>query len=228
MPRHIRLEPHLTDDELHDHYRHAADPVERSHWHFLWLRSGALTETAVAAVTGYSAYWIGQIARRYNADGPDGVRDRRHSVCAGRPHLSGVRLAELQQALARPHPEGDHWCGRTVARWLAERLGRHVGRQLGWRYLRRLGARWLQPRRRHVRADAEAQAEFKVRLRPLLRQVASAFPRAQVELWAVDEHRIGLKPILHKVWCIGGQRPLAPVQHRFPWGHSMGFVHPTS
>jgi hypothetical protein len=37
------------------------------------------------SLMGYSAYWIGQIARRYNTEGPDGVRDRRHATCAGQP-----------------------------------------------------------------------------------------------------------------------------------------------
>jgi hypothetical protein len=36
-------------------------------------------------------------------------------------------------------------------------------------------------------------------LRPLLRQVATAFPAARVELWATDEHRIGLKPLLRRI-----------------------------
>jgi hypothetical protein len=30
MPRRIHLKLHLTDDELHDRYRRADDPVERS------------------------------------------------------------------------------------------------------------------------------------------------------------------------------------------------------
>jgi transposase len=50
--------------------------------------------------------------------------------------------------------------------------------------------------------------------------------QASVELWAVDEHRIGLKPILHKVWCFDGRRPTAPVQHRYDWRYLVGFVHP--
>jgi len=187
-----------------------------------------MTATAAAAVTGYSAYWIGQIARRYNADGPNGVRDHRHALCAGRPDLPAAQLPELEAAVAGPHPDGDCWCGRTVAAWLAERLGRQVGRQLGWRYLRRLGARWLKPRPRHVQADPQAQAEFKAHLRPLLRQVATAFPQATVELWAVDEHRIGLKPILKKGWALPGHRPLAPVEHRYNWRYLVGFVHPAS
>jgi len=58
--------------------------------------------------------------------------------------------------------------------------------------------------------------------------VATAFPHAQVELWATDEHRIGLKPLLRRVWAPIGQRPVAVVQHRFAWRYLVGFVHPAS
>jgi SRSO17 transposase len=44
----------------------------------------------------------------------------------------------------------------------------------------------------------------------------------------IDEHRIGLKPFLHKVWTLGSQRPFAPVEHRFAWRYLVGFVHPAS
>jgi transposase len=62
----------------------------------------------------------------------------------------------------------------------------------------------------------------------LLRAVATAFPHSQVELWATDEHRIGLKPLLRRVWAPIGQRPIAPVRHRFEWRYLVGFVHPAS
>ena len=62
--------------------------------------------------------------------------------------------------------------------------------------------------------------------------MAAAYPQAHVEVWACDEHRIGLKPILAKVWAFRGQRPLAPVQHRYQWCYQwcylVGFVHPAS
>src|SRR5260370_24194186 len=136
--------------------------------------------TPVAAVTGYSAYWIGQIARRYNTHGPDGVRDRRHTMCAGRSHLPDAQLGELQAAVAGPHPDGDRWCGRTVAAWLSQRLGRQVGRQLGCRSLRRLAARWRKPRPRHIHTAPAAQPQLLARLPPLLRPatLAPAFARA--------------------------------------------------
>jgi transposase len=59
--------------------------------------------------------------------------------------------------------------------------------------------------------------------------VATAFPHATVELWATDEHRIGLKPLLRRAWTPGaGPRPQAVVQHRFVWSWLVGFVHPAS
>jgi transposase len=61
-----------------------------------------------------------------------------------------------------------------------------------------------------------------------LREVATAFPHATVELWAMDEHRIGLKPLLRRVWAPIGQRPTALVRHRFAWRYVVGFVHPAT
>jgi transposase len=61
--------------------------------------------------------------------------------------------------------------------------------------------------------------------------VATAFPHARVELWgmgATDEHRIGLKPLLRRVWAPRGHRPIARVRHRFTWRYLVGFVHPAS
>jgi hypothetical protein len=44
----------------------------------------------------------------------------------------------------------------------------------------------------------------------------------------IDEHRIGLKPLLRRVWAPIGQRPIAPVRPRFAWRYLVGFVHPAS
>jgi transposase len=229
MARRISLEPHLTTDELAGRSRSTKDPVERSRWHFLWLLARGLTATVIASITGYSAYWIGRIARRYNQHGSAGVTDRRHQSRPSTPLLSAAQQDELVAALAAGGaPEGERWSGRTVAAGISQRRGRRVGRQLGWTSLRRLGARLRMPRPCHVQADPQAQADFKQRLRPLLRAVATAFPLATVELWAVDEHRIGLKPILRKVWTLAGQRPIAPVEHRYAWRYLVGFVHPAS
>ena len=49
-----------------------------------------------------------------------------------------------------------------------------------------------------------------------------------VELWAMDEHRLGLKPILRRVWCKRGSSPVAVIHPRYEWMYVYGFVHPES
>jgi transposase len=58
--------------------------------------------------------------------------------------------------------------------------------------------------------------------------VTKRHPDAQVEQWAMDEHRIGLKPIIRRVWRRKGQRPVVSVQHRYKWQYLYGFVCPTT
>lgn len=44
----------------------------------------------------------------------------------------------------------------------------------------------------------------------------------------MDEQRIGLKPIIRRVWRRRGQRPIVKVQHRSKWMYLYGFVCPSS
>lgn len=44
----------------------------------------------------------------------------------------------------------------------------------------------------------------------------------------MDEHRIGLKPILRRVWAPRGTRPLVTIHPRYRWRYLAGFVHPAS
>lgn len=44
----------------------------------------------------------------------------------------------------------------------------------------------------------------------------------------MDEHRIGLKPILRRVWAKKGVTVTAPVAPRYEWMYVYGFVHPQS
>src|SRR5260221_9867333 len=85
MARHIHLQPHLSIDELERRYRAAKEPNERSWWQILWLLSQGHTGVSVSAVTGYSAYWIGQLAKRYNTDGPAGMHNRRPTTSHRNP-----------------------------------------------------------------------------------------------------------------------------------------------
>src|SRR5260370_29340748 len=136
MPRHIRLEPHLAVDELERRYRAAKEPHERSWYQILWLLAKGQTARAIAVSTGYSPYWIGQIAKRSNAQGPAGMTNRQytHSHRAA-PLLSAEQLAELAEAVRGPAPEGGYWLGRTLAAWISPKLGPPIRGDCGLRYL---------------------------------------------------------------------------------------------
>lgn len=45
-------------------------------------------------------------------------------------------------------------------------------------------------------------------------------------VWAEDEHRLGLLPIVRRVWAPRRTRPTAPVHRRYQWLYVYGFVRP--
>lgn len=53
-------------------------------------------------------------------------------------------------------------------------------------------------------------------------------PGAGVEIWAQDEARIGLVPIVRRVWAPKGERPLAQQRRRYEWVYVYGFVRPST
>jgi transposase len=59
-------------------------------------------------------------------------------------------------------------------------------------------------------------------------RLKEAYPTAKVELWCTDEQRLGLKPIVRKVWSPIGQRPPVKVHQRYRWTYLYAFAHPNS
>jgi transposase len=164
MARRIHLRTDISVEDLERRYRSAKEPHERSWWQILWLLARGQKAKDIAESTGYSAYWIGQIAKRYNAEGADGMRNRQYTHShRGQPLVSPELLAELAEAVRGPAPEGDEWLGRTVAAWMSQKLGRPVHVQLGWVYLVKLEGKRRKPRPRHVQADPAEQEAFKKR-----------------------------------------------------------------
>src|SRR5512146_155221 len=163
MGRHIQLATHLSVADLERRYRAASEPHERSWWQILWLLARGQTATAIADSTGYTRAWIGQIARRYDEQGPEGMINRQRTTSWRAPRmLSAAQQEELRAALSGPAPEGGkRWRARDVADWMAAKLGRPVATQRGCDYLQRLKHSQQAPRPQHALADPEQQARFK-------------------------------------------------------------------
>jgi hypothetical protein len=54
-------------------------------------------------------------------------------------------------------------------------------------------------------------------------KLQEASPQARVERFRQDEQRIGLKPILRRVWARKGSRVKAVVRPRYQWMYLYGF-----
>jgi hypothetical protein len=57
---------------------------------------------------------------------------------------------------------------------------------------------------------------------------AAKHPDKPIEVFATDEHRLGLKPVTRRVWAPIGERPIAHGHHRFEWLYVTAFVSPAT
>ena len=142
---------------------------------------------------------------RYNPKGPRDAQPAIHPLASGQ----SVALARATGGTGRRRCVGQrqratYWIGRTVAAWMSREAGPPGQRPTGLGVPGALGRQAPQTAPAPCPGRPRGAGSLQKKLRPLLRAVATAYPQAQVELWAVDEHRIGLKPILHKVWCFDG------------------------
>jgi transposase len=53
-------------------------------------------------------------------------------------------------------------------------------------------------------------------------------PGAAVTVWAEDEHRLGLLPVVRRVWAPRGRRPTAQVRRRYEWLYVYAVVRPAT
>src|SRR5579883_1086230 len=161
MAKRVTVTTELTTEELHERYRNAANAVERTHWHILWLIKEGHTPDEVALMLGSTARWIRTIVQRWNRAGEQAIRDQRRHQKGAPPLLSLEQQKELDQALDQPPADGGLWSGPKVAAWMAERVGREVDPRRGGDYLRQPGRSTRVPRPQHAESDEAIQQAFK-------------------------------------------------------------------
>jgi len=59
-----------------------------------------------------------------------------------------------------------------------------------------------------------------------VRWLRAANPGKVVEVWAEDECRLGLKPIVRRVWALKGRRPRSGGRTRYDWLYVYAFARP--
>ena len=53
-------------------------------------------------------------------------------------------------------------------------------------------------------------------------------PGKKIEIWAEDEARLGLQPVIRRQWFKVGSKPRACHRIQYKWIYAYGFVHPAS
>jgi transposase len=205
--------------------------VELRRWGLLWKISLGWTIKNSSLALGIDYQYAKKIVKRYNESGEEGVKNQRKTPRTHRrgkaPLLNQQQLEKLIQALKERPSDKGVWTGPKVARWIEkETLREKVSNQRGWDYLKKCNYSWQRPRPKHRQGDQQLQQQFKQNLPLKVKQLQQQHPEAEIQVWFFDEHRVGLKPILRKVWSPVGERPVAVVQHRYEWLYVYGFVEP--
>jgi transposase len=163
----LPIEPHLSPEEIARRYRACRSGVEKTHWQVLGLLTRSETPPApaeVASQVGLTPAWVRTVLKRWNAEGPAGLADRRPARNGGRPALADEQQAALFEALQGRPADGGLWTGPKVAAYARDRWGVTVRAETGWRWLSRLGFSLQVPRPRNPKAaTAEQQQEWKRR-----------------------------------------------------------------
>lgn len=231
MPKKAYFAKHYSSDKLKQKYLKSQDSVESRRWHLLWKVSLGWSIKNSAIAVGISYDYAQEILKRYNELGEQGVKNLKtispQKLRGRKPLLSLEKIEKLKKELEARPADGGLWTGPKVARWIEKEAGvEKVWNQRGWDYLKKFKYSWQSPRPKHEKADRIEQEKFIKNLPLKFKELAKKYPEAEIDLWFFDEHRVGLKPILRKVWSPIGKRPTAIVNHRYEWLYVYGFVKP--
>ena len=226
----MQVVDHLSAAELQAGWRGSKDATLARHYQVIWLLAqGGVSE--VAGLTRFVRRWVEELLARYNRFGQ--VVARRSAPRA---------TARSRRILTRGDPGDASGAGGGPAR-----RRRGLDREEGGGSDR--GGARARPRRRAARlgglarnrlddpapaaaaragGDARGAGGVQKKLAEAVAEEAERHPGATIETFATDEHRIGLKPILRRVWAPRGQRPIARGHHRFEWLYVTAFVSPAT
>ena len=161
MPRRPQVEPWLSELELLEWVRAAESRGAYQRRLAVWLTHlRHYPAHEVATLLGVSTPAVWRWLSQYNGQGPAGL------ARAGRggrrwAFLTLDQERELLAALQDKAGRGQVLTAKQLHGQVSRAVGKKVSLDYVYRLLHRQGWRKLGPRQRHVKADPQAQAEFK-------------------------------------------------------------------
>ena len=158
---------HLSPDAVARRYKACRNGREKTHWQVVWLLTRSPeppAPAAVAAQVGLTPAWVRMVLKRWNAEGPAGLVDRRSLCNGGKPKLSEEQRSALFEALQGRPDDGGLWTGPKVAAHVRDRWGVTVCVQTAWEWMTQLGFSLQVPRPKNPgAASPDEQGEWKSR-----------------------------------------------------------------
>jgi hypothetical protein len=180
---------HLTLNELWRRAKKAKDPMEKDRFLAVYHAKRGLTAKGIARLIPNTPRWVQATVRRYNLEGPEALKDKRHQNPGQKPKLTPEE--RMRVLVDRPQAQGLGRAGAGEAALLVPHLPASA----------RDGVRLAHPRPRHRKANGEAQEASN-----LFAQVQEARAEGRrVRLLAYDKHRLGLRPVYRPAWARGGR-----------------------
>lgn len=157
----LELKGEHSVEELKAHFRRCTCAVERRRTQVLWWLREGRSRKEVMDLSAYSSFSVLDIIKRYNEQGLEGLKDRRHDNPGAPSLLSDEELLLLAQVVRKDFEKGIVWDGAKVVRWLHQELGKDVHISRTYEALSAIGFSPQLPRPAHVKADKLAQERFK-------------------------------------------------------------------
>jgi transposase len=152
---------HLTLNELWRRAKKAKDPIEKDRFLAVYHAKRGLTAKEIARIIPNTPRWVQETVRRYNLEGPEALKDKRHQNPGQKPKLTPEERMRVLEALQGPPPDGGLWTGPKLRDWVERELGKRLSLYPIYRLLHEMGFALRVPRPRHRKADGEAQEAFK-------------------------------------------------------------------
>lgn len=159
----MHVEPRVSDMELRAIIRSEKNAKMATRLRAIAMARRGRTAEAIAAELDVAPRSVQEWIRRFNAEGPDGLR---HRPKPGRPKLlSPEQERELSEMIeAGPDDPGrSAWRGPVLVEKIEQAFGVSMSLSGAYKTLHRLGFEPLRPRPKHRKSDPEAMAAWEDR-----------------------------------------------------------------